>query len=113
MPSCAMRFSASAAAVLLVLAAGGPAPVEHGRLRLHYVQKEIGAEEYEIARDNGVLTLKSSVSFDDRGGRIALNAALGMRDDLTPIRFSAKGRSYRYVNVDSEVTVDGRSAAVR
>src|SRR5262245_8203908 len=101
MPSCAMRVSASAAAAFLLLAAGPQAPVERGRLRLHYVQKEIGVEEYAIARDDGGLTLKSTFSFVDRGGRIALNATLAARDDLTPVHFSAKGQSYRYVNVDS------------
>jgi imidazolonepropionase-like amidohydrolase len=109
-----MRLSACAAiAASVILEVHAQTPAEHGRLRLHYVQKEIGVEDYEIAPDNGVLTLKSSFFFVDRGGRIGLSAALGMRDDLTPVHFTAKGQSYRYVNVDSDVTIDGRTAVVR
>ena len=98
---------------LVILAAGAQAPVEHGRLRLHYVQKEIGVEEYEIGRDNGVFTLKSDFNFTDRGGRIHQSTTLETRDDFTPVHFTAKGQSYRYVNVDSDVSVDGRTAFVR
>src|SRR3954469_7255695 len=112
MPSCAMRFGACAAIAALVILEA-QAPAEHGRLRLHYVQKEIGVEDYEIGRDSGILTLKSSFVFVDRGGRIGLNAPPGMKDDLTPIHFTAKGQSYRYVNVDSDVTIDGGAASVR
>jgi imidazolonepropionase-like amidohydrolase len=87
--------------------------VEHGRLRLHYVQKEIGVEEYEIGRANGAFTLKSDFNFTDRGGRIHQSTTLETRDDFTPVHFTAKGQSYRYVNVDSDVSIDGRTAIVR
>jgi hypothetical protein len=45
-----------------VLVSAAPEPVEHGTLRLHYVQKPIGYEKYEIARDGEVLTLSGGVS---------------------------------------------------
>ncbi|HEV3139309.1 MAG TPA: amidohydrolase family protein [Vicinamibacterales bacterium] len=96
-----------------VLGAGAQTPVERGVLRLHYVQKEIGVERYDIARAGDGFTLTSDFDFTDRGGRIQLASTLKTRDDLTPIRFTAKGRSYRYVNVDSDVAVDGGHAMVR
>ena len=122
---------AAAAAMLLDAALAGPAadaprgparaggggaaadePIERGTLRLHYVQKPIGYERYTIARDGDALRLSSDFDFTDRGGRVQLTATLRTRPDYTPIAFTARGKSYRFVNVDSEVRVDGSDASV-
>ena len=49
----AMRIALSLAALGSLLALGQPAPasIERGTLRLHYVQKPIGYERYEVAPD--------------------------------------------------------------
>src|SRR3954465_2214478 len=47
-----------------------PDVLERGTLRLHYVQKPIGYERYEIARQGDTLTLTSDFAFTDRGGRV-------------------------------------------
>src|ERR1041385_5938514 len=107
-----MRLPIAVLALHLVLMTGD-APTERGTLRLHYVQKEIGFERYALAHDNGALTLTADVDFTDRGGRIQLASTLRMRDDFTPIHFTANGKSYRYVNVDSDVAVDGSTAIVK
>ena len=123
---------AAAAAMLLDAALAGPAadaprgrapaggggaaadePIERGTLRLHYVQKPIGYERYTIARDGDALRLSSDFDFTDRGGRVQLAATLRTRPDYTPIAFTARGKSYRFVNVDSEVRVEGSDASVR
>ncbi len=93
--------------------ASPPDVVERGTLRLHYVQKPIGYERYEIARTADSLQLTSDFDFTDRGGRVQLASTLRTAADFTPIHFTAKGKSYRFVNVDSEVTVDGTDALVR
>jgi imidazolonepropionase-like amidohydrolase len=90
-----------------------PDIVERGTLRLHYVQKPIGYERYEVARHGDALELTSDFDFTDRGGRVQLASTLRTASDFTPIHFTAKGKSYRFVNVDSEVTVDGSDAVVR
>ena len=89
------------------------APVEQGTLRLHYVQKPIGYERYEITGDGANLKLTADFDFTDRGGNVHLASTLQTKADYTPIHFSAKGKSYRFVNVDSEVTSDGHEAVVR
>jgi imidazolonepropionase-like amidohydrolase len=103
--------------VVLALAcvAWQAAPVEQGTLRLHYVQKPIGTEHYEIARTgaDGGLQLTADFDFTDRGGRVQLAATLRTAADLTPVHFSAKGKSYRFVNVDSAIDISGREATVR
>ena len=88
-------------------------PVERGTLRLHYVQKPIGYEKYEIARDGDGLTLTSDFDFTDRGGRVQLAATLRTSADYTPRSFKAAGKSYRFVNVDSDVRIEGSDAIVK
>src|ERR1041385_3594823 len=97
----------------LVLLQAGAEPVERGVLRLHYVQKPIGYERYEIVRDADALQLTSDFDFTDRGGRVQLAATLRTRADYTPTLFQAKGKSYRFVNVDSDIRIDGSDARVR
>src|SRR5262249_47827474 len=87
-------------------------PTEHGTLRLHYVGKPIGYERYTIAPDGGGLAMWSDFDFTDRGGRVQLTAMLRTARDYTPTAFKAVGKSYRFVNVDSEVRIDGGAALV-
>jgi len=104
------------AAVLVVALPDVPraqSGVERGTLRLHYVQKPIGFERYEITHDAAGLQLTADFDFTDRGGRIQLASTLLTRDDYTPVHFTARGRSYRYVNVDSDVTIERGTATVR
>jgi imidazolonepropionase-like amidohydrolase len=88
-------------------------PVERGTLRLHYVQKPIGYERYQVVRGANALTLTSDFDFTDRGGRVQLAATLRTRADFTPVSFKASGKSYRFVNVDSEVRIEGSDAIVK
>ncbi|HEX3644882.1 MAG TPA: amidohydrolase family protein [Vicinamibacterales bacterium] len=115
-----MILAAAAAAVLFTAPVRAqPDPVERGTLRLHYVQKPIGYERYEIVRDGpgsstaGALTLTSDFDFTDRGGRVQLAATLRTKPDFTPLSFTARGKSYRFVNVDSEVRIEGSDAIVK
>ena len=133
-----MRIALSLAALGSLLAFGQPAPasIERGTLRLHYVQKPIGYERYEVTPDGDssrsasgaepdlsrrsasgakadAVKLTADFDFTDRGGRVQLAATLRARADFTPISFQAKGKSYRFVNVDSDVRVEGSDAVVR
>jgi len=97
----------------LLWAALAPELVEEGTLRLYYLKHPLGYERYSLARDGDELLLTSDFDFTDRGGRVQLAASLRMAGDLTPRQFEAKGKSYRFVNVDSEVTLEKGSASVR
>lgn len=90
-----------------------PAVTEHGVLRLHYVQKAIGYERYTVSRDGDGLSLSADFDFTDRGGRVQLAATLHTAADYAPRSLTAKGKTYRFVNVDSQVTVNGATATVR
>jgi len=135
-----MRIVLSLAALGSLLTLGQPAPasIERGTLRLHYVQKPIGYERYEVVPDGDLshrlvrrsagreggsasgaeadataVTLTADFDFTDRGGRVQLAATLRTKADFTPVSFQAKGKSYRFVNVDSDVRVEGSDAVVR
>ena len=88
-------------------------PIERGTLRLHYVQKPIGYERYAIVKDGAALQLTSEFDFTDRGGRVQLSATLRTKPDFTPVLFHASGKSYRFVNVDSDVKIAGSDARIR
>ncbi|HEX3704639.1 MAG TPA: amidohydrolase family protein [Vicinamibacterales bacterium] len=108
----ALTLAAGLGVVLAAAQKPSASPVEHGRLRLHYVQKPIGFEDYTVTRDGDVVELTSDFDFTDRGGRVQLAATLRTTPDLTPVMFRAKGKSYRFVNVDSDITITGRDAVV-
>src|SRR5262252_1262205 len=87
-------------------------PIERGTLRLHYVGKAIGYERYSIVPDGDGVALSSDFDFTDRGGHVQLTATLRARPDYTPVAFKATGKSYRFVNVDSDIRIDGGDAVV-
>jgi imidazolonepropionase-like amidohydrolase len=101
------------AAALAGMAQPPQVQIEHGTLRLHYLQKPIGLERYTLDRDGGTLRLSADFDFTDRGGRVQLSATLRTHPDYTPIQFTAKGKSYRFVNVDADVTIDGSTATLQ
>jgi imidazolonepropionase-like amidohydrolase len=115
MRSCVVRILLAllAAAVVGAAASQSPSTIERGTLRLHYVQKPIGYERYTIDRDGAALQLTSDFDFTDRGGRVQLAATLRTHTDLAPVHFTAKGKTYRFVNVDSDIAVEGSHASVR
>src|SRR5438477_594930 len=77
-----MRTLLTGVAAAFIAAQSAPAPVEQGTLRLHYVQKPIGVERYEVVHDVGGLRLAADFDFtEDRG---ANDARIGGR--AVPLR---------------------------
>ncbi|HJS73848.1 MAG TPA: hypothetical protein VJ921_06135, partial [Vicinamibacteria bacterium] len=101
------------ALVYLLWAALAPEVVEQGTVRLFYLQLPLGQERYSLSRDGSDLLLTADFDFTDRGGRVQLATSLRMASDLSPKRFESKGKSYRFVNVDSEVALESGRATVR
>src|SRR5262249_61784988 len=94
-----IRTTLAAGAVLLCVVATvtlsqTAAQIERGTLRLHYVQKAIGFERYEIAPKGEGLALTSDFDFTDRGGGVPLGATLETRGDLKAALFRSKGRGF-------------------
>ena len=106
-------FAALLAATTITFSIPDTGATERRTLRLHYVQKPIGYERYELARDGDALTLTSDFDFTDRGGRVQLASTLHAKTDFTPVSFKATGKSYRFVNVDSDVRIENGNAIVK
>jgi imidazolonepropionase-like amidohydrolase len=90
-----------------------PAKSSSARYLVHHIERPVGEERDQFARDASGLTLTSTLQGVDRGSRIELAASLRLDPDLTPVRFEARGKTYRFVNVDTVVEVREGSAQVR
>src|SRR5262249_31017438 len=96
------------------LRAGDDGPVvERGTFVLHLYKRPTGKETYEIRRDGDDLVLKADYENTDRGRKEPLTATLRLHDGRTPGRFEVKGDTSRFTQIDSEVRIEGRTAAVR
>jgi len=68
------------------------------------IERPIGTEVSTRSADAGVTTLKSTTSLTERGGKLELIASMTLNSQGVPQQFAAKGRTYRFVPVDAEVT---------
>lgn len=99
------------------LACLAPASTARAQLRpdsatilISLLERPIGTEHYTLRTATTGLRLSSSVRLVERGTPLELDATLDLRGDLSPTHFRAKGKSYRFVNVDAEVDVVGDTA---
>ena len=77
------------------------------------IERPIGTEVATRSADAGVTTLKSTTSLTERGGKLELIASMTLNTQGVPQQFAAKGKTYRFVPVDAEVTLAGTEATVR
>jgi len=99
-------------AVLLVAGIAAQAPSSATRIQLFLIERPVGFETATIVATPEGRTLTSEMELVDRGTRLQLTASLSVSPDGSPRHFRASGRSYRFVNVDAEVTVAGSTARV-
>jgi imidazolonepropionase-like amidohydrolase len=96
------------------LRAGDDGPVvERGTFVLHLFKRPTGRETYEVRRDDDDLVLKADYENTDRGMKEPLTATLRLRNGQTPVLLAVKGKTSRFTQIDSEVRIEGRTAAVR
>ncbi len=77
------------------------------------IERPVGTETYTLRSGAGGHRLSAQVRLVDRGTPLAVDASLELQGDLTPTRFRANGKSYRFVTVDADVAITGDSALVR
>ena len=92
---------------------GGQATPDSGAIRIHLLGHAIGSERYTVRPDADALALTDTFEFVDRGGRVQLAASLRFTRTLEPMHLHSVGRTYRFVNVDADVAVDGGRVHVR
>src|SRR4030095_7469103 len=76
------------------------------------IDRPVGKETTSSTTIDGKTTYSSELDLTERNGRLQISASLTVGADLTPIDFTVKGKSYRFVNVDSAVKVAGGMATV-
>ena len=108
-----------ATAVLLSSRGGGPvvrfgaATPDSGSIRVHLLGHAIGSERYRIRPDGPALALTDTFAFTDRGGSVQLVATFRYTQRFEPLHLRAVGRTYRFVNVDADVSLEGGRAVIR
>jgi imidazolonepropionase-like amidohydrolase len=109
----AVLVLAGSTVALMASAGQAPAPSPTRAFDLYLLGHHIGQE----TRTRETTPTGRRVAFDfryvDRGTEVALTSTLDLASDGSPRRFVTKGRTYRYFNADSEVTVTGTRAHVR
>ncbi|HUR19177.1 MAG TPA: amidohydrolase family protein [Vicinamibacterales bacterium] len=100
--------------LLLALAAGPGAQTTPSatRIQLFLIERPVGFETATSVTTRDGHSLTSEVELVDRGTRLQLSASLETWGDGTARHFRAAGKSYRFVNVDAEVTAAGTRARV-
>ncbi len=100
-----------ALAALLVGAVQVTPPVET-TLLVSLINRPVGRETFSETKDGTTTVYTGALDLTERGGRLQVSSSLRLSEDLTPISFEAKGKSYRFVNVDASVRVSGGAATV-
>ena len=112
-------LSAAIAGVTLVTGAHfrhGTAPraaADSGSIRIHLLGHAIGSERFVIGPDGDALVLTDTFAFTDRGGRLQLVSTLRYTTSFEPLHLQSVGKSYRFVNIDANVAIDGKRAIVK
>jgi imidazolonepropionase-like amidohydrolase len=86
--------------------------VEQTALLVSLIGRPVGRETFTAQRNGDHTTYAGALDLTERGGRLQVASSLRLAEDLTPVEFSVKGKSYRFVNVDSSVKVTGGVATV-
>jgi imidazolonepropionase-like amidohydrolase len=99
-------------AALLVAGLGAQTAPPATRIQLFLIERPVGFETATTIATAEGRTMTSEMELVDRGTRLQLSASLITAPDGTARHFRASGKSYRFVNVDAEVTVTGPTARV-
>ena len=111
------RLGLIAAAVLVqacgtTAESGGLVP-DSATIQVYYIELPVGEERYTLDADGSGFRLRADLDYTERASRVQLAATLELDADLTPRRFEAKGKTYRFVEVDVEVDITRTQARVR
>ena len=107
-----MTFKLLGAAVLVAGFVLQAPPPDAGVIAISLIERPVGVERFELRRSPQGFELTAAMDVTERGSRLQLASTLATTADFTPTRFTSKGKSYRFVNVDTEISVNGNTATV-
>src|SRR5689334_11051609 len=76
------------------------------------IDRPVGREVMSSKADGDATVYTADLDLTERNGRLQIASTLRLGADLTPLEFNVKGKSYRFVNVDTAVKVAGGIATV-
>lgn len=76
------------------------------------IDRPVGHEVVSSRVEGDGTVYSSDLDLTERNGRLQITSSMRLGADLTPSEFTVKGKSYRFVNVDSAVKVAGGIATV-
>jgi imidazolonepropionase-like amidohydrolase len=87
-------------------------PADTGVIIVSLIERPIGKETFELRADGQGWLFTGDLNLLERGGALRFSGSMTLAADLSPTHFTAKGRTYRFVNSDAVVTVAGGVAQV-
>ena len=78
---------------------------DSGTIRIHLLGHAIGSERYVMRDSAQRRVVADTFAFTDRGGRVQLLSSMQLSHNFEPIQLRAHGQTYRFVNVDADVTI--------
>jgi imidazolonepropionase-like amidohydrolase len=76
------------------------------------IDRPVGRETVSSRPDGNGTIYTADLDLIERNGRLQISSSMRLGADLTPTDFNVKGKSYRFVNVDTAVKVAGGIATV-
>jgi imidazolonepropionase-like amidohydrolase len=83
-----------------------------GTILVSLIDRPVGREIFSSKPDGDGTAFTADLDLTERNGRLQVSSSMRLAADLTPIEFTVKGKSYRFVNVDAAVKVAGGMATV-
>ena len=88
-----------------------PAP-DATTILVSLIDRPVGRETFSSRPDGNGTVFTADLDLTERNGRLQIASSMRLGPDLTPTEFNVKGKSYRFVNVDTAVKVAGGMATV-
>lgn len=113
LPLCLTAIASVTGVVALTSAQSSSGAFDTADIRIFLIERPVGVERSIVTPTPEGKTLLSEMELTERGTTLRVSASLTVDPDGAPRHFRAEGKSYRFVNVDTEVTVTGSTATVK
>ena len=102
-----------AGVLLLAGLAFQAAPPGAGVIVISLLNRPVGVERFDLRSTPQGFELSANMDVTERGAKLQLASTLVTTTDFTPTRFTSKGKSYRFVNVDTDVDLGVKTEVPR